>query len=184
LEKRIVRNEDPQLLTGQAQFVDDVEIPGMLYAAFLRSDYAHARLMSIDVSAARQRPGVVAVFTAEDMGDDWQPGPSFGFPASNCKRCYFNSRRQVPLVKDKVRHAGEAIAVVIAESRYIAEDAVEDILVELEPLEAVVDLEKGLGVGSPLVHDDLGSNLAAHLLQKKGDYEEAKVGLIWSSSGE
>ena len=172
--KRIVRNEDPQLLTGQAQFVDDVEIPGMLYAAFLRSDYAHARLMSIDVSAARQRPGVVAVFTAEDMGDDWQPGPPLVSPPPTAKDVIFNSRRQVPLVKDKVRHAGEAIAVVIAESRYIAEDAVEDILVELEPLEAVVDLEKGLGVGSPLVHDDLGSNLAAHLLQKKGDYEEAK----------
>ena len=172
--KRIVRNEDPQLLTGQAQFVDDVEIPGMLYAAFLRSDYAHARLMSIDVSAARQRPGVVAVFTAEDMGDDWQPGPPLVSPPPTAKDVIFNSRRQVPLVKDKVRHAGEAIAVVIAESRYIAEDAVDDILVELEPLEAVVDLEKGLGAGSPLVHDDLGSNLAAHLLQKKGDYEEAK----------
>ena len=172
--KRIVRNEDPQLLTGQAQFVDDVEIPGMLYAAFLRSDYAHARLMSIDVTAARQRPGVVAVFTAEDMGDDWQPGPPLVSPPPTAKDVIFNSRRQVPLVKDKVRHAGEAIAVVIAESRYIAEDAVEDILVELEPLEAVVDLEKGLEAGSPLVHDDLGSNLAAHLLQKKGDYEEAK----------
>ena len=172
--KRIVRNEDPQLLTGQAQFVDDVEIPGMLYAAFLRSDYAHARLMSIDVTAARQRPGVVAVFTAEDMGDDWQPGPPLVSPPPTAKDVIFNSRRQVPLVKDKVRHAGEAIAVVIAESRYIAEDAVEDILVELKPLEAVVDLEKGLEVGSPLVHDDLRSNLAAHLLQKKGDYEEAK----------
>jgi len=172
--KRIVRNEDPQLLTGQAQFVDDVEIPGMLYAAFLRSDYAHARLLSIDVSAARQRPGVVAIFTAEDMGDDWQPGPPLVSPPPTAKDVIFNSRRQVPLVKDKVRHAGEAIAVVIAESRYIAEDAVEDILVELEPLEAVVDLEKGLVAGSPLVHDDLDSNLAAHLLQKKGNYEEAK----------
>ena len=172
--KRIVRNEDPQLLTGQAQFVDDVEIPGMLYAAFLRSDYAHARLLSIDVSAARQRPGVVAIFTAEDMGDDWQPGPPLVSPPPTAKDVIFNSRRQVPLVKDKVRHAGEAIAVVIAESRYIAEDAVEDILVELEPLEAVVDLEKALVAGSPLVHDDLESNLAAHLLQKKGNYEEAK----------
>ncbi len=172
--KRIVRNEDPQLLTGQAQFVDDVEIPGMLHAAFLRSDYAHARLLSIDVSAARQRPGVVTVFTAEDMGDDWQPGPPLVSPPPTAKDVIFHSRRQVPLVKDKVRHAGEAIAVVIAESRYIAEDAVEDILVELEPLEAVVDLEKGLEAGSPLVHDDLESNLAAHLFQRKGDYETAR----------
>jgi aerobic carbon-monoxide dehydrogenase large subunit len=116
----------------------------------------------------------VAIFTAEDMGDDWQPGPPLVSPPPTAKDVIFNSRRQVPLVKDKVRHAGEAIVVVIAESRYIAEDAVEDILVELEPLEAVVDLEKGLVAGSPLVHDDLESNLAAHLLQKKGNYEEAK----------
>jgi carbon-monoxide dehydrogenase large subunit len=173
--QRIVRNEDPKLLTGQAQFVDDVEIPGMLHAAFLRSDYAHARLLSIDVSAARQRPGVVAVFTADDMGDDWQPGPPLVSPPPTAKDVIFFSRRQVPLVKDKVRHAGEAIAVVIAESRYIAEDAVEDIVVDLEPLEAVVDLEKAMQAGSPLVHDDLESNLAAHLFQKKGDYEDAKA---------
>ena len=118
--KRIVRNEDPQLLTGQALFVDDVKIPGMLHAAFLRSDYAHARLLSIDVSKARQRPGVVAIFTAEDMGDDWQPGPPLVSPPPTAKDVIFHSRRQVPLVKDKVRHAGEAIAVVVAESRYIA----------------------------------------------------------------
>ncbi len=172
--KRVKRNEDPRLLTGQAQFVDDVEIPGMLHAAFLRSDYAHARLLSIDVSEARKRAGVVAVFTAEDMGDDWQPGPPLVSPPPTVKDVIFHSRRQVPLVKDKVRHAGEAIAVVIAESRYIAEDAVEDILVEFEPLEAVIDLEKGLEAGSPLVHDDLESNLAAHLFQKKGDYEAAR----------
>ena len=172
--KRVVRNEDPRLLTGQAQFVDDVEIPGLLHAAFLRSDYAHARLLSIDVSAARRRPGVVAVFTAEDMGDDWQPGPPLVSPPPTAKDVIFHSRRQVPLVKDKVHHAGEAIAVVIAESRYIAEDAVEDILVELEPLEAVVDLEKALEANSVLVHDDLESNLAAQLFQQKGDYETAR----------
>jgi len=172
--KRIVRNEDPRLLTGQAQFVDDVEMPGLLHAAFLRSDYAHARLISIDVSAARERPGVVAVFTAEDMGDDWQPGPPLVSPPPTAKDVLFHSRRQVPLVKDKVRHMGEAIAVVIAESRYIAEDAVEDILVELDPLPVVVDMEKGLEADSPLVHDDLESNLAAQLFQQKGDYEAAK----------
>jgi carbon-monoxide dehydrogenase large subunit len=117
---RVLRNEDPRLLTGQAQFVDDVEIHGMLHAAFLRSDHAHARLLGIDASAARQRPGVVAVFTAEDMGDDWEPGPPLVSPPPTAKDVLFNSRRQVPLVKDKIRHAGEAIAVVIAENRYIA----------------------------------------------------------------
>jgi aerobic carbon-monoxide dehydrogenase large subunit len=172
--QRVLRNEDPRLLTGQAQFVDDVEIPGLLHAAFLRSDHAHARLLGLDVSAARQRPGVVAVFTAEDMGDDWQPGPPLVSPPPTAKDVVFYSRRQVPLVKDKIRHAGEAIAVVIAESRYIAEDALEDIVVDVEPLEAVVDLERAMEPGSPLVHDDLESNLAAHLFQKKGDYEAAR----------
>jgi len=172
--KRIRRIEDPRLLTGQALFVDDVEIPGMLHAAFVRSDYAHAHLKSIDVSAARERPGVVAIFTAEDMGDDWEPGPPLVSPPPTVKDVLFNSRTQVPLVKDKVRHAGEAIAVVIAESRYIAEDAVEDIYVDLEPLEAVVDLKKALKPESVLVHDDLDSNLAAHLVQEKGDYAAAR----------
>jgi carbon-monoxide dehydrogenase large subunit len=173
--KRVLRNEDPRLLTGQGLFVDDIEIPGMLHAAFMRSDYAHARILSIDVSAARERPGVVAVFTAEDMGDDWEPGPPLVSPPPTLKDVTFHSRRQAPLVKDVVRHAGETVAVVIAESRYIAEDAAEDIMVEYEPLPVVVDLEKALAPDSPLVHDDLDSNLAAHLYQQKGNYEAAKA---------
>jgi carbon-monoxide dehydrogenase large subunit len=173
--RRITRTEDPRLLTGQALFVDDVDLPGMLHVAFLRSDYAHARLRSIDVSAARQRPGVVAVYTAEDMGEAWQPGPPLVSPPPTVEDVLFNSRTQVPLVKDKVRHVGEPIAAVVAESRYIAEDAVEDIFVDLEPLDPVVDIEKALEPDSPLVHDDLESNLAAHLAQGKGDYEAARA---------
>ena len=172
--KRIKRNEDPRLLTGQALFVHDVELSGMLHAAFLRSDYAHAYLRSIDVSEALKRPGVVAIYTAEDMGDDWKPGPPLVVPPPTVEDVLFHSRTQVPLVKDKVRCAGEPIAVVIAESRYIAEDAIEEIYVDLEPLDAVVDLEKALEPGSALVHDDLDSNLAAHLVQRKGDYAAAK----------
>jgi len=159
------------LLTGQALFVDDVDMPGMLHAAFVRSDYAHARLRSIDVSAAQSRPGVVAVYTAADMGDAWQPGPPLVIPPPSIQDMVFHSRTQVPLVKDKVRHAGEPIAIVIAESRYIAEDAVEDIVVDLEPLGAVVDLEAALEPDAPLVHDDMDSNLAAHFKQQKGHYE-------------
>src|SRR3972149_10162454 len=90
--QRVLRNEDPRLLTGQAQFVDDVEIPGLLHAAFLRSDHAHARLLSMDVTAARQRPGVVAVFTAEDMGDDWGAGPPLVSPPPPAKDVLFYSR--------------------------------------------------------------------------------------------
>ena len=174
LGQRIKRNEDPRLLTGQALFVDDVNIPGMLHAAFLRSEYAHAYLRSIDVADARQRPGVVAVITAQDMGDEWQPGPPLVSPPPTLKEVVFFSRRQVPLAKDKVRHVGEPIALVIAESRYIAEDAVEDIQVDYEPLEAVVDIEKSLESDSPLIHEDLESNLAAHLTQQRGDYTAAR----------
>jgi carbon-monoxide dehydrogenase large subunit len=161
-------------LTGQALFVGDVDIPGMLHAAFLRSDYAHARLRSIDVSAARERPGVVGVYTAEDMGDAWQPGPPLVIPPPTIEEVEFHTRTQVPLVKEKVRHLGEPLAVVIAESRYVAEDALDDIMVDLEPLDAVVDIEAALEPDAPLVHDDLDSNLAAHLLQQKGDYAAAK----------
>ena len=172
--RRMTRTEDPRLLTGQALFVDDVQIPGMLHAAFLRSDYAHARLKSINVSAARERPGVVAVFTAEDMGQDWRPSPPNVSPPPGMEGVTFYSRTPVPLVKDKVHHAGEALAMVLAESRYIAEDAVEDIWVDLEPLEAMVDLETALAPDAPLVHDGLESNLAAHLAQEKGNYAAAR----------
>jgi carbon-monoxide dehydrogenase large subunit len=172
--QRVKRNEDPRLLTGQALFVDDVDLPNMLHAAFLRSDFAHARVRSIDVSAARARPGVVAVYTAEDMGDFWRPGPLIVPPPGNVEGIVFNARTQIPMVKDKVHHIGDPLAVVIAESRYIAEDALEDIFVDYEALDAVVDLEKALEPGAPLVHEDLGSNLAAHVVQQKGDFEAAR----------
>jgi len=171
--KRVKRVEDPRLLTGGALFVDDVNLPNMLHAAFLRSDYAHARIKNIDTSQAKTIPGVVGVYTAEDMGDAWEPGPPLVSPPPTLENVIFNSRRQVPLVKDKVKHAGEIIAVVVAENRYIAEDAVEEISLEYEPLPAVVDLEKCLEPDSPLVHEDLDSNLAAHLIQQKGDYQKA-----------
>jgi carbon-monoxide dehydrogenase large subunit len=168
----VKRNEDRKLLTGQALFIDDVELPGMLHAAFFRSQVAHARIKSIDVSRARKRPGVVAVYTAEDLGAYWRPGPLLVQPPP-IPGIVFNQRTQVPLAKDKVRHVGEPLAVIVAESRYIAEDALDDIDVDLEILPAVVDIEKALGAASPRVHDDLGSNIAAHVHQSKGDYRNA-----------
>ena len=173
--EKISRLEDPRLLTGQAQFIDDIEIPGMLHAAFYRSDYAHARIKSIDVSAALKRPGVVAVYTAKDFGDFWKPGPLQVPPPSAISGSVFNARTLVPIAKDKVRFSGEPIAVVIAESRYIAEDAFADIYVDLEPLDVVTDLEKSLEPGAILIHEDLPSNLAARVYQEKGNYEEAKA---------
>ena len=172
--ERITRNEDPRLLTGQALFVDDVDLPGMLHAAFLRSDYAHARLLNIDISQALERPGVVAVYTADLMGEEWQPGPANVSPPPGIEEITFHSRTQVPLAKGKVRHVGEPIAMVIAENRYIAEDAIEDILVDFESLNVVADIETALDPGAPLVHDDLESNLACHMIQGKGDYQAAK----------
>jgi carbon-monoxide dehydrogenase large subunit len=172
--ERIKRNEDPRLLTGQALYVDDVDLPNMLHAAFLRSPYAHARLRSIDYSRAVKRQGVVAVYTATELGDYWKPGPLLVAPPP-IEGTTFHERTQVPLAKDKVRFAGEPIAMILAESRYIAEDALADIDVEYEPLAAVVDAAAGLDPASALVHEDVGSNVAAHVVQTKGNYEAAKT---------
>ncbi len=168
----IKRNEDPRLLRGRALFVDDVEFPNLLHAAFLRSAVAHGRVRRVDVAAARSRPGVVAVYTAEDLGDYWKAGPLL-VPPPLISGITFNQRTQVPLAKDKVRHVGEPLAVVIATSRHIAEDALADIAVDIDPLPAVVDLEKALGADAPTVHDDLPSNIAAHVRQTKGNYAAA-----------
>ncbi|HEY3570545.1 MAG TPA: xanthine dehydrogenase family protein molybdopterin-binding subunit [Thermoanaerobaculia bacterium] len=171
---RTKRNEDPRLLTGRALFVDDLDLPGMVHVAFLRSPYAHARIQGIDTSRAKQREGVIAVYTAEDLGSYWQPGPLL-VPPPPVEGMVFNQRTQVPLAKGKVRQLGEPIAVVVAVSRYVAEDALPDIEVEYESLPAAVDMEKALEPGAPLVHEDVGSNLAAYVPQKKGNYEEAKA---------
>ena len=172
--ERIKRNEDPRLLMGQGLYVDDVDLPNMIHAAFLRSPYAHARINSIDVSQALQREGVVAIYTANDLGDYWKPGPLLVSPPP-VKDIVFNEKTQVPLAKDKVKFAGEPIVMVLAESRYIAEDALADIQVDYEPLEAVVDLEKALQPDSTLIHEEIGSNIAAHVVQTKGNYESAKM---------
>jgi aerobic carbon-monoxide dehydrogenase large subunit len=168
----VKRNEDRRLLTGQALFIDDVELPGLLHAAFLRSQVAHARILKIDVSRALQRPGVVAAYVADDLGDYWKPGPLL-VPPPPIAGAIFHARTQVPLAKEKVRHVGEPLVIVIAESRYIAEDALDDIDVELETLPAVVDLERALSAEAALVHDDLSSNVSAHVHQSKGNYAAA-----------
>jgi aerobic carbon-monoxide dehydrogenase large subunit len=167
--KRIKRNEDPRLLTGNALFTDDVHLPNLAHAAFVRSPHAHATIAGIDVSAALDLDGVLGVYRAEDLGDYWQPGPLLVSPPP-VEGAVFNERTQVPLAKDKVRYVGEPVVMIVAESRYVAEDAAELIWVDYEPLPANVDLEASLAPGAPLIHDDLDSNLAAHLVQTKGDY--------------
>ena len=172
--KRVKRNEDPRLLTGRALFTDDVHLPDMAHVAFLRSPHAHARIESIDVSAAAEMEGVIAVYTADSLGDYWQPGPLLVSPPP-LDEIVFNQRTQVPLARDKVRHAGEPVVMVVAESRYQAEDAADAIWVEYDPLPAVVDLEAAVAEDAPRVHDDLepvpgvGANVNAHVHQVKGD---------------
>ena len=173
LRARVPRNEDARLLTGRALFVDDVQLPGMLHVAFVRSEHAHGRLTSVDVSAARLRPGVHAVYTAADLGDYLKPGPILVSPPP-IPNLVFHPCTQLPLATDKVRHVGEPIAMIVADSRYVAEDAIRDVVVEVDPIDAVVDLEKGLAPDAPLIHEHLTSNLAAHVVQRKGDYLSAK----------
>ncbi|HEX9676357.1 MAG TPA: molybdopterin cofactor-binding domain-containing protein, partial [Anaerolineales bacterium] len=170
--QRIKRNEDPRLLTGQALFVDDVNLPGMLHVAFLRSPYAHARILRVDCSRALARAGVVAAYSAQDLGDYWRKGPLLVSPPP-IEGIEFHERTQPILARDKVRHQGEPLVAVVAESRYLAEDALGDIQVDYEPLPAVVGLEQALQPGSALVHEDLDSNLAAHVIQQRGDYQRA-----------
>ena len=173
LRARVPRNEDARLLTGRALFVDDVQLPGMLHVAFVRSEHAHGRITSVDVSSARLRPGVHAVYTAADLGDYLKPGPILVTPPP-IPNLVFHGCTQLPLAKDKVRHVGEPIAMVVADSRYVAEDAIRDVVVEIDPIGAVVDLEQGLAPDAPLIHEHLTSNLAAHVVQRKGDYASAK----------
>ena len=118
LRARVPRNEDARLLTGRALFVDDVQLPGMLHVAFVRSEHAHGRLRSVDAAAARLRPGVHAVYTAADLGDYLEPGPILVTPPP-IPDLVFNGCTQLPLARDKVRHVGEPIAMIVAESRYL-----------------------------------------------------------------
>jgi carbon-monoxide dehydrogenase large subunit len=172
--RAVTRNEDPRLLTGRALFVDDVERPGLLHAAFLRSPHAHARILGVDVATARARPGVHAVVLAEDLGEYWQPGPLL-VPPPPIAGMTFRQRCQVPLARGVVRHVGEPVAMVVAESRYVAEDALGDIAVEYDILPVPGDLEAAVAPGAPRVHEDLPDNLAAEVRQRKGDYAAARA---------
>src|SRR5437660_4576474 len=145
------RVEDPDLLLGRAQFVDDLPIDAALHLHFVRSSYAHARLVSIDADDARVMPGVVAVFTAADLGLP----PYEGLMQLNAQ-CV-----RPPLAETKVRFVGDAVAVVVAESGAAAADAAEAVIVEYDALPAVADPEAALAPDAPLQFEELGSNLAA-----------------------
>lgn len=146
------RVEDPKYLRGLGKYVADLEFPGMLHAAVLRSPYPHARIVSIDADAARQMPGVVAVITGAEAAQLVDPLPDSG-PAPD--KHVFRV-----LAVDKVRFVGEGVAIVVAEDRYLAEDARDYIHVEYEPLVPIVDPIAAAEDTSNLVHDALGTNIA------------------------
>jgi carbon-monoxide dehydrogenase large subunit len=149
-------------------YVDDIDPPDVLHAAILRSPYGHASFERIDTSAARAYPGVRAVYTAADLGSFNQPAPLV-VPHPNLT----HGRTQKPLAEGKVRFIGEAVAMVVAEDRYIAEDAVGLIEVDWEPQPAVVDFRHAADADAPLVHEDVPNNVAARLTQVVGDPEGA-----------
>jgi len=164
--RRMRRKEDPPLLQGKGNYVEDITVPGVLWAAFVRSPEAHARIASIDASAARERPGVEAVFTGAEL-DLEAPLPLAWVPPG----VEVNAPAHWPLAKEAVKHVGDPVAVVIGTDRYAVVDAAEDVIVEYDPLPAVVDPEAALD-GGDLVHDDLGTN-KVHEWSLGGDVESA-----------
>src|SRR5438445_5046515 len=148
------RREDDRLTTGAGHFVDDVGLPGMLHAAFLRSPYAHARIRSIDVSAATALPGVHAVITGEDARARTKPmGTLVPTPRQITHYC---------LAVDKVRFMGEPVAAVAADSRAVAEDALERIVVDYEPLPVAANADTAMGPDAPRLYDEMESNVLWH----------------------
>ena len=168
------RKEDPRLITGRARYVDDISLPGTLWAAVVRSPEAHAKIVSIDGSAALARPGIHAVFTGEDMTDLGGPLPMAWAPPG----VEVNNPDHWPLARGEVNHVGDAVAVVLGDDRYAVNDAAEDVLVEYEPLPAIVDPEKALQ-GPPYVHDQFQTNRVHEWTLAGGDVdaglEEADV---------
>lgn len=165
----IRRREDPRLITGQASYTDDITLPGMVHAAILRSPHAHARVNSIDTSAAKSAPGVLAVYTGADTAGVLNPMPcAWVIPDSDTKTVAYP-----PMAKDVVRYVGDAVAVVVAENRFQAEDALELINVAYSPMPVVVNPEAALKDGAPQLHDDAPNNQAFHWVAAGGDTDAA-----------
>jgi carbon-monoxide dehydrogenase large subunit len=162
------RREDPRLITGAGGFIDDFRVDGCLHAAFLRSPHAHARVVAIDVSAARKAPGVGGVFTAADLGAENAPLPIYAphprLPVPGRIR---------PLVAEAARFVGEPVVAVVADDPYRAHDALELIDVEYEPLPALVDIDAALAPGALVLHPEIGSNVVAEWRQRVGDADAA-----------
>jgi carbon-monoxide dehydrogenase large subunit len=164
------RKEDPRMITGRGRYVDDISVPGMLHAAIVRSTEAHATITAIYTASAKLRDGVVAVFTGEDLAGDFAaPMPMIWSPPG----VEINTPDYWPLARGEVKHVGEAVAVVLGTDRYAVVDAAEDVLVEYEPKPVVVDPEKALEDGSPLVWEKFGTNKTHEWKVSGGDIDAA-----------
>src|SRR5438045_2502237 len=152
----IKRREDPRLITGQATYVDDIKLPGMLHMVVLRSPYGHARINSIKTDATRTHPGVRPVYTAQDLKGVIGNVP-IAVPLGHIAK---GMGVHGPLAEGKVRFYGDPVAVVIADDRYIARDARDLIEVDYEPLRAVVDVEKAMQPDAPLLYEEFQTNVA------------------------
>jgi len=167
---RVTRLEDPALLTGQGRFVDDIALPGTLHACFVRSPHAHARIRRIDAAAASAMPGVHAVLTADDLPPRMATGQIPMLVPSPLIR---TPRTQLALAREEVCYVGQTIAVVIADDRYVAEDAAAIVDIDFEVLPAVSDCRDAAAPGAARVHSDLPDNIAAVVPMSYGDVDAA-----------
>jgi carbon-monoxide dehydrogenase large subunit len=165
---RIKRNIDPKFLRGEGSYVDDINLPGALHAAFVRSPYARAKINHIDIQDALEKDGVMAVYTCDNIGE-----LDIELPLLIPHDCMKDARTQRPLARDDVFYVGQAVAMIVAVNRYVAEDAALLVDVDYDPLPVEVDIEKAVLDGAPLVHATHPNNIAADLVQISGDPEAA-----------
>ena len=172
----VKRREDPRFLRGEGRFIDDVTLPGLLHAAFLRSPHAHARIARVDTTAAAAAPGVVRVLTFADLERWMKPLPLFGAVPPGLAAVVTFDMRQTPqwaLCRDRARYVGEIVAMVVADCPERAEDAVDLIRVDWELLTPVVDMTRAAEPGAPLLHPEWGSNIGVGFTHSIGDADRA-----------
>jgi CO/xanthine dehydrogenase Mo-binding subunit len=160
---RVKRVEDPRLLTGQGAFTADRLVPGAMHVAFRRSDHAHAIISSINTSAAAEMPGVFAIYTAQELDDLVKP------VRASSRMENYHATTLYPLAREKVRYVGEPVVVVLAENRYLAEDARDRIEIAYEALAIVIDPEIAVRADAPLLHVEAGTNVLAMREFARGD---------------
>ena len=172
----VARREDPRFLRGEGRYVDDIKLPGLLHAAFVRSPHAHARIRAIRTDMAAALPGVFRVFTFDDLARFMKPLPFFGAVPPGLAARVDVRMKQVPqlaLCRDVVRYVGEIVAMVVAESRAVAEDGCDLVEVDYEPLPPVVDMLAAGEAGAPVIHAEWGDNVAVYFATGFGDVEAA-----------